>query len=194
MKQVLLFIFIFICSSGFAQLTDRQVIDLKSGRHRDDTSHIYWLPYQKGKSYLLVQASNSKMSHLEELSLDFKMKKGSKICAARSGWVIEARGDSDKGGLKEENLADGNYIIILHADSSVSKYWHLEKDGVYVKVGDYVKQGDLIGASGNTGYTAFPHLHFQVNDKHGKQILTRFSTKNGNIYLRPGNWYKSVRE
>ncbi len=194
MKQFFLLIFIFICYSGIAQLTDREVMDLKSGRHRDDSSHIYWLPYQKGKTYLLVQASNSKMSHREELSLDFKMKKGSKICAARSGWVIEARGDSDKGGLKEENLGDGNYIIILHTDSSVSKYWHLEKDGAYVKVGDYVKQGDVIGASGNTGYTAFPHLHFQVNDKNGKQILTRFSTKKGNIYLRPGKWYKCGHE
>ena len=177
-----------------AQLTDRQVMDLKSGRQKDDSSFVYWLPYENGKTFLLVQAANSKMSHKEELSLDFKMKKGSKICAARSGWVIEARCDSDKGGLKEENLADGNYIIIRHADSSVAKYWHLEKNGVYVKPGDYVRQGDVIGASGNTGYTAFPHLHFQVNDKNGKQMLTRFSTENGNIYLRPGNWYRSVQE
>jgi len=194
MKRFFSIISIFICFPCVAQLSDREVMDLKSGRHRDDSSHVYWLPYKKGKSYLLVQASNSKMSHKEELSLDFKMKKGSKICAARSGWVIEARGDSDKGGLKEENFADGNYIIILHSDSSVSKYWHLQKDGVYVKVGAYVKQGDLIGVSGNTGYTAFPHLHFQVNDKNGKQILTRFNTKNGIIYLRPGNWYKCVHE
>jgi len=194
MKQFFSIISIFICFPSVAQLSNREVMDLKSGRHRDDSSHVYWLPYKKGKSYFLVQASNSKMSHREELSLDFKMKKGSKICAARSGWVIEARGDSDKGGLKEENLADGNYIIILHADSSVSKYWHLQKDGVYVKVGDYVKQGDVIGASGNTGYTAFPHLHFQVNDKNGKQILTRFNTKNGSIYLRPGKWYRCIHE
>ena len=194
MKQFLLPFLLLISSASLAQLTDRQVMDLKSGRHKDDSSFVYWLPYENGKTFLVVQASNSKMSHKEELSLDFKMKKGSKICAARSGWVIEARGDSDKGGLKEENLADGNYIIIRHADSSVAKYWHLEKNGVYVKPGDYVRQGDVIGASGNTGYTAFPHLHFQVNDKNGKQMLTRFSTENGNIYLRPGNWYRSVQE
>jgi murein DD-endopeptidase MepM/ murein hydrolase activator NlpD len=153
---------------------------------------VYWLPYQKGKSFFLVQAANSNMSHKDELSLDFKMKKGSTICASREGTVIDARGDSDKGGLKEENLGDGNYIIILHSDSSISKYWHLEKDGVYVQVGDYVKKGQVIGVSGNTGYTAFPHLHFQVNDKNGRQILTRFHSKNGDIYLRPGNWYKCV--
>ena len=134
------------------------------------------------------------MSHKDELSLDFKMKNGSKICASREGIVIDARSDSYKGGLKEENLADGNYIMVRHIDGSVSKYWHLEKNGVYVKVGDYVKKGQIIGASGNTGYTAFPHLHFQVNDHSGKQILTRFHSTKGDIYLRPGKWYRCVHD
>jgi murein DD-endopeptidase MepM/ murein hydrolase activator NlpD len=168
-------------------------MDLKTGRRKEDTSYVYWLPYAENKRFLLIQASNSKMSHRDELSLDFKMKKGSKICAAREGVVIEARGDSDKGGLKEENLHDGNYIIIRHPDGSIAKYWHLEKDGVFVKVGDTVQKGQPIGASGNTGYTAFPHLHFQINDKTGRQILTRFYTRRGIKYLRPGNWYKCVR-
>ena len=132
------------------------------------------------------------MSHKNELSLDFKMKKGSKICAAREGVVIEARADSDKGGLKEENLADGNYIIIRHEDGSIANYWHLDKDGVFVTVGSYVTKGQLIGSSGNTGYTAFPHLHFQVNDTLGKQIMVRFHLKKGDIYLRPGKWYRGV--
>ena len=145
-----------------------------------------------GKAIFLIQAANSKMSHKEELCLDFKMKKGSKICAAREGVVIDMRADSDEGGVKDENLSDGNFIIIQHADTSQSKYWHLEKNGVYVRVGDYVQKGQVIGKSGNTGFSAFPHLHFQVNDKTGKQVLTRFYTKNGVIYLRPGQWYKSI--
>ena len=178
--------------SCLGQLSDKEVMDLKSGRKTDDTSYVYWLPYEANKSYLLIQASNSKMSHKEELSLDFKMKKGSRICAAREGIVIDARADSDKGGLKEENLADGNFIIIRHHDGSIAKYWHLEKNGVSVNVGDTVQKGQLIGASGNTGYTAFPHLHFQINDASGRQILTRFYTRHGVIYLRPGNWYKCV--
>jgi len=175
-----------------AQLSDREVMDLKTGRYHDDTSYVYWLPYQEGKKYLLVQASNSNMSHKNELSLDFKMKKGKNICAARDGKVIQVRSDSEKGGLKPENINDGNYIIIQHVDGTVGKYWHLEKNGAFVKVGDSVSKGQLIGASGNTGYTAFPHLHFQVVDASGKQILTRFKTKKGNKYLRPGKWYRCV--
>jgi murein DD-endopeptidase MepM/ murein hydrolase activator NlpD len=63
---------------------------------------------------------------------------------------------------------------------------------VAVKMGDRVTKGQIIGYSGNKDYTAFPHLHFQVVDANGKEILPRFYTKKGNIYLRSGRWYKSV--
>ncbi len=118
------------------------------------------------------------------------MKKGSKVCAARSGVVTAVKEDSDEGGLKDEYLSKGNHIIILHNDGSEAMYWHLQKNAVLVNTGDTVLQGSLIGYSGNTGYTAFPHLHFQVYDKEGKNIATRFYTKKGIIYLRPGKWYK----
>jgi murein DD-endopeptidase MepM/ murein hydrolase activator NlpD len=176
--------------SACGQLPDKTIYDLKSGRLKDDTSHIYSLPYEAGRSFLLIQGANSKMSHKNELAYDFKMKKGTKICAARSGVVTDLRSDSDKGGLKPENLSDGNFIILLHPDGSRSYYWHLQKNGVLVEKGSEVKQGEVIGLSGNTGYTAFPHLHFQVTDANGKEILVRFATKNGVAYLRPGKWYR----
>jgi murein DD-endopeptidase MepM/ murein hydrolase activator NlpD len=113
----------------------------------------------------------------------------------REGVVIAARKDSDKGGLKDENLSDGNYISIQHSDGSVAHYWHFQKDGVIVNVGDTVQTGQWIGLSGNTGYSAFPHLHFevQVYDATGqyKQLATRFYTNEGVIYLRPGKFYKT---
>lgn len=179
---------------GYSQLTDREVMDRKMGRYKKDTSYIYTLPYKEGKRILLIQAANSEMSHKEELSLDFKMNKGTPICAARDGVVIETKEDSDEGGVKEEYLAKGNHIIILHSDGSKAKYWHLKKEGVVVNVGDTVTKGQVIGYSGNTGYTAFPHLHFQVVDVTGKQIMTRFYTRKGVLYPKPGNWYKAVRE
>jgi murein DD-endopeptidase MepM/ murein hydrolase activator NlpD len=173
-----------------AQLTDREVYDLKSGKVKPDNSHIYSLPFAKGSKFLLIQAYNSKMSHSKELSLDFKMKPGSKICAARDGVVIAIKEDSDVGGLNNSYLNEGNHIIIRHDDGSEAMYWHLQKDGVLVNTGDTVLLGALIGYSGNTGYTAFPHLHFQVYDISGKNIATRFYTNKGIIYLKPGKWYK----
>ena len=83
MKIHLLILTTFITSTSFAQLSDREIYDAKGGRIKNDTSYVYWLPYLPGKKFFLAQAANSHMSHKDELSLDFKMKKGSHICAAR---------------------------------------------------------------------------------------------------------------
>lgn len=191
MKQGLIFLSIFIYTTVTAQLSDKEISDRKSGRFVDDTSYVYSLPYSSGERYLLVQGSNSKFSHKAELAHDFKMKTGTKVLAVRGGVVEASRGDSNKGGLKDEYLSEGNYIMIRHEDGSMAQYWHFMTDGVLVSSGDTVSQGQLIGYSGNTGYSAFPHLHIQLVDAAGKQILTRFRTKKGIGYLRPGNWYRS---
>ena len=194
MKTCLLFLFVSTCTFCSAQLTDQEIRNLKGGKVKPDNSYVYHLPFAPGSKFLLIQAYNSKMSHKDELSLDFKMKQGSKICAAREGIVQTLRKDSDHGGLKPAYLSEGNHIIIRHADSSTAMYWHLQKDAVLVNIGDTVVKGQHIGFSGNTGYTAFPHLHFQVQDKNGNDIATRFSTKAGIIYLRPGKWYKAIAD
>jgi murein DD-endopeptidase MepM/ murein hydrolase activator NlpD len=193
MKYCFIFLCIAFSFTSTAQLTNNQIRDLKGGRVKPDNSYVYNLPFAKGSKFLLIQAYNSGMSHKNELSLDFKMHKGSKICAAREGVVEGMRKDSDVGGLKDDYLNEGNHVIIRHADGSVAYYWHLQKDGALVNVGDTITKGQLIGYSGNTGYTAFPHLHFQVQDKNGNDIATRFITKKGIIYLRPGKWYKAVQ-
>jgi len=189
------FLFALLISSAItkAQLTDREIRNLKGGHVKPDNSFVYHLPFAKGSKFLLIQAYNSKMSHKDELSLDFKMCKGSKICAARAGVVTEIKKDSDAGGLKDEYLSQGNHIIITHSDGSTAMYWHLKKDGVLVNVGDSVTQGQHIGYSGNTGYTAFPHLHFQVYDSNGTNIATRFLTKKRIRYLRPGKYYRCIQ-
>ena len=172
--------------------------DLKGGKFKDDSSYVYSLPFENKKKVFLIQAYDSKMSHKGEFALDFKIKKKTKICAARDGVVIGTREDSDKGGLKSENMSDGNYISIQHYDGSVAHYWHLIREGVMVDIGDTVTKGQLIGLSGNTGYSAFPHLHFEVvgNDGTGtiKQLPTRFYTNKGTIYLRPGHFYRAIHE
>ena len=169
--------------------------DLKNGRYKEDKSFIYTLPFENKKRVFVIQAYESKLSHRNERALDFKVKNGTKICAARQGVVVAARSDSDKGGLKDDNLSDGNYVSIRHDDGSVAHYWHLQKDGVNVNIGDSVKAGQWIGLSGNTGYSAFPHLHFEVQGYNEKgeftQLSTRFYTQKGVIYLRPGKFYKS---
>ncbi|MBP8115661.1 MAG: M23 family metallopeptidase [Chitinophagaceae bacterium] len=168
--------------------------DLKNGKFKDDSSYVYTLPFQVKKKVLLIQGYESMFSHKGEKALDFKVKNGTKVYAARNGIVTATREDSDKRGLKPENLSDGNYILIQHEDGSVANYWHFQKESVLVNVGDTIQAGQLIGLSGNTGYSAFPHLHFEVrgNDATGNfvQLPTRFYTKDGIQYLRAGYFYK----
>lgn len=174
----------------------KQTIRLKRGLIRDDSSYVYGLPYESGTTRLLVQGYFGMFTHKERAALDFKMKVGTKILAARGGVVIRMKEDGSRGGASRKYRSEGNYIIIQHADSSRAGYWHLKKDGVLVNIGDTVRQGQVIGLSGKTGYTAFPHLHFLVwgFDKNGRwqQIPTRFQTTRGVKYLNAINSYRST--
>jgi murein DD-endopeptidase MepM/ murein hydrolase activator NlpD len=194
MKFILLFLW--LPFNAFSQ-SQYSTNDLKNGKFKDDSSYVYTLPFEHKKKVFLIQGYESMFSHKGEKALDFKVKKGTKVCAARDGVVTATREDSDKGGLKPENISDGNYITIKHNDGSVAWYWHLQKDGVLVNEGDTVKTGQVIGLSGNTGYSAFPHLHFEVQGKDGEgnytQLATRFYTQKGIIYLRPGKFYRTLR-
>ena len=173
----------------------KEVKRLQKGQVKDDSSYIYGLPYEEGKSYYLVQGYFSALTHRERAALDFKMKRGTRICAARDGVVVRVKEDGDRGGLKKKYRPYGNYVIIQHADSSRAGYWHLKKDGALVNVGDTVSKGQVIGLSGKTGYSFTPHLHFLVwstdTNRQWRQVATRFQTSKGIKYLRPLRKYRN---
>jgi len=79
------------------------------------------------------------------------------IEATANGAVIESR---YAGG-------NGNYVKIRHNSTYTTQYLHMSKR--LVKVGDYVKQGDVIGKIGMTGNTAGPHVCYRFW-KNGVQI------------------------
>lgn len=58
----------------------------------------------------------------------------------------------------------GNYVRIKHESGVYSRYLHLVKGSVKVKVGQKVKAGTVLGTEGNTGYSYGTHLHFDVFD------------------------------
>jgi murein DD-endopeptidase MepM/ murein hydrolase activator NlpD len=188
-------LFLISCSVSNNPLR-KEVKLLQKGMIKDDSSYVYGLPFENGKAHFLVQGYFGKYSHKERAALDFKMKKGTKILAARDGVVTRVKEDGDKGGWNRKYRSYGNNVIITHADNSRAGYWHLQKDGVLVNVGDTVKKGQVIALSGNTGYTAFPHLHFIVwTSRSGQwqQVPTRFETSKGIKYLKPWKWYRRRR-
>jgi hypothetical protein len=173
----------------------KEIKQLQKGIIKDDTSFVYSLPFETGNSHLLVQGYFGVFSHKERAALDFKMKRGTNLLAVRDGVVIRIKEDGTRGGWNRKYRSQGNNIVIQHSDNSRSGYWHLQKDGALVKLGDTVKQGQIIGLSGKTGYAALPHLHFIVwsFDSRGQwqQVATRFKTSKGIKYLRPWKWYRN---
>lgn len=170
-----------------------QFIQLQKGKINDDTSYLYSLPYNKNETHRLVQGYFSTLSHKERAALDFKMKRGTPVLAARDGVVVRVKEDGDKGGWNKKYRPYGNVIVVQHNDGSRAGYWHLQYNGALVNVGDTVAQGQQIGLSGKTGYTLFPHLHFiawRFNNNQWQQVATRFKTSKGNLYLRPLRRYR----
>lgn len=85
--------------------------------------------------------------------------------AAPTGTPVFAAGDGRVMAAGYSN-ANGKYVFIAHGDQFVTKYLHLNK--FFVKPGQRVKQQQLIGQVGSTGYATGPHLHYEflVNGVH----------------------------
>src|SRR5687768_14352880 len=171
----------------------KQVKLLQTGAITDDTSYVYALPFEEGKSFRVIQGYFEGFTHKERAALDFNMNRGTKITAARDGIVTRVKEDGRKGGFNRKFRSDGNNIIITHSDGSRAGYWHLQENGALVNVGDTVKKGQVIALSGKTGFAFVPHLHFLVwtNTRGGwQQVPTRFQTSTGIKYLKGWKKYK----
>lgn len=62
------------------------------------------------------------------------------------------------------NNLTGNFVVLKIGDGIYAGYAHMQPGRLRVKVGDHVKQGDVLGMLGNTGNSDALHLHFQLMD------------------------------
>lgn len=192
--SIIILLFLFTGCSVSKNPLRKEVKLLQKRVAKDDTSYVYALPFEERTKFRVIQGYFSHFTHKERAALDFNMKRGTKIAAARDGLVVRAKEDGTKGGLNKKYRPDGNNIVIQHADGSRAGYWHLQHNGALVNVGDTVKKGQVIALSGKTGYAAVPHLHFLVwrFDVKGQwqQVATRFQTSKGIKFLRGWKKYK----
>ena len=104
-------------------------------------------------------------------AVDFAAGIGTPVIAARTGTVMEVEADFARAGLDAETFAGrANFVRIVHDDGTMALYAHLDVGGVVVRVGQRVRKGEAIGFSGNTGFTAGPHLHFTVQANRGMRL------------------------
>lgn len=88
--------------------------------------------------------------------VDYAAPRGTPVYAAGDGKVIETG----------YSKANGNYVFIQHGQTYTTKYLHLNRKKV--RKNQTVRQRQLIGTVGSTGYATGPHLHYEflVNGVH----------------------------
>ena len=141
------------------------------------SKNIYQLPFGKVAKPIPEPAPFHKENKWLKYSLDFSMPEGTRILAAAEGTVYLVVDRYTKGGSAKSLASLTNRVIIKHDNDEYTDYVHLKK-GCNVKKGEKIKQGKIIGYSGSTGYTTYPHLHFSVmkpaNDGSWKTVIPRF--------------------
>ena len=88
---------------------------------------------------------------------DFAANVGTPIMATANGTVVEST----------RKRGNGKYVKIKHNSTYSTQYLHMKNRKV--KVGDFVKQGDVIGWVGMTGNTGGPHVCYRFW-KNGRQV------------------------
>ena len=96
--------------------------------------------------------------------VDFRASIGTPIKAALNG-VVSGTGNSD---LVKGCYSFGKWVMVKHPNGLSTLYAHLSLP--VVSTGQSVTTGQLLGYSGNTGYTTGPHLHFGVYATEGVVI------------------------
>lgn len=103
--------------------------------------------------------------------IDIALPLGTEVHAMTSG-VVALTGDY---------FYNGKFVLLDHGLGLSSIYLHL--NDIYVKKGDYVKIGDLIGEVGSTGRSTGNHLHWGVN-WNGKRINPELVLKTDEVFLK----------
>jgi murein DD-endopeptidase MepM/ murein hydrolase activator NlpD len=165
---------------------------------RPDTTHRpggpYRAPFATGESFRIGQAFGGEFSHSEPSSyhaVDIAMPIGTPVHAARAGMVMDqARFFHGAGTDLRRYGQRANFVRVLHDDGTMAVYAHLDYEGVRVRPGQRVERGQLIGKSGNTGFTTGPHLHFVIQKNRDMELVSvafEFEGADGQgITPRPG--------
>lgn len=132
----------FILMKLFQNLQEENLVKQNDKKEKD---FIFFIKPADG---LVTRGFNREISHY---GIDFSMPVGSVVRASASGIVVFA----------DYTINDGYKIILSHSNGYITIYKHLSQ--ILKKERDFVKQGDIIGLSGNTGkLTTGPHLHFEI--------------------------------
>jgi hypothetical protein len=112
-----------------------------------DKPHINFGPHSK--------------AHPDKFAYDFEAKEGTPVFAMEAGIVSRIIQNFNRA-HNDPNKDEANLIEVVHADGTVARYYHLQKDSVRVLLCQLIKAQDIIANSGNTGFSSGPHLHVEI--------------------------------
>lgn len=89
---------------------------------------------------------------------------GKPVLASASGWVVNFVDGIEDNAIGQINTREnwGNFVVLNHGLGIYSMYCHIKKGTIKVKNGEWLAKGDKLGLVGNSGRSAVPHLHFNV--------------------------------
>jgi murein DD-endopeptidase MepM/ murein hydrolase activator NlpD len=90
---------------------------------------------------------------------------GTPVYAMRAGRVLGVQDKYPDTGGGPDKISKFNYVMVEHDGGYRSAYVHLQqgfRSTVQIKAGDLVQKGQLIGYSGNSGWSTGPHLHIEI--------------------------------
>lgn len=140
----------------------------KSYYYDDGSGNLYW--NEKGesmrKAFLKAPLSYTRVSSgftysrrhpvtrkvRPHTGVDYAAPMGTEVMSIGDGVVV----------YKGYKKAEGHMVKIKHNSVYTSAYLHLSKYGKGIQTGQRVKQGDIIGYVGSTGYSTGPHLDFRI--------------------------------
>lgn len=111
---------------------------------------------------------------------DFRAPIGDKLLSPADG-IIRGVGDTDIGGC----VSYGKWILVEHPNGLSNAFGHLSK--TIVQEGQRVSAGEVIGYTGNTGYSTGPHLHMSTFATEGVDVVSigEWYIKNGRTATTP---------
>ncbi len=121
--------------------------------------------------------------------IDLRASIGSAVKSSADGVVVDT-GNTD---LQRGCYSYGKWALVKHPNNLSTLYAHLSL--ISVSPGQNISRGQLVGYSGNTGYSTGPHLHFTVFASEGVRVVRLGDVKkttncaNMEIPIAPYNSY-----
>lgn len=173
--------------------------------HKDTETGLY-LPFDTSQQDVVIpQGFDGPYSHFDiwkkygtrrtdlTYAVDFRLPFGSVVKATRDGvvtaitncWDDFYEGDDPKIG----NHIRTNFLIVTNNEPRIDIYAHLSRNGILVKEGQRVQQGQPLAYTGRSGWVGYPHLHYHVQEtREGVQrtLPISFQDYQGSL------WHKDV--